>query len=396
MDYNNEVEAALALTNILGCFLHQVDRQEGCFPDCDPEQLRIMAEKHSLSAITAAALETAGVLDTLFSEEKVQAWSDIKWNAIRKTMLVGQETEKLLRYMEEHAIWNLPLKGHIISGFYPEAWMREMADRDILIDPAFRKHMKKHMMEEGYTVEKYRMYVDDVYLKEPVYNFELHWGLFDEGRFSKYYENVYERLMPEEGSRYRMRFTDEDAYVYIMAHAYKHYCKGGNGLRSLLDTYIWNQAKPDMNKSYIARELKALGISGFTDHMEKLANKLFSGAVITETALESEEREMLGYIAGSGTYGTLANLFSDRIEQTLDNSRSPMEMKRKYVLSRIFPDKKLLYPYFRYAEDHNWAIPIAWFKRLFIFLKEKRGRFKAEWRIVNSYKMEEGSKDDRL
>lgn len=169
MDYNNEVEAALALTNILGCFLHQVDRQEGCFPDCDPEQLRIMAEKHSLSAITAAALETAGVLDTLFSEEKVQAWSDIKWNAIRKTMLVGQETEKLLRYMEEHAIWNLPLKGHIISGFYPEAWMREMADRDILIDPAFRKHMKKHMMEEGYTVEKYRMYVDDVYLKEPVY-----------------------------------------------------------------------------------------------------------------------------------------------------------------------------------------------------------------------------------
>ena len=192
-----------------------------------------------------------------------------------------------------------------------------------------------------------------------------------------------------------MCITDEDAYVYIMAHAYKHYSKGGIGIRSLLDIYVWNQKKPDMDAVYVADELKALGIFGFTVQMEKLANKLFSGKVITEKDLDQGEARQLSNIDGSGTYGTLPNMFSRMIQQANDESRPAMYRKSKYLLSRLFPERELLYPYFRYAEEHGWALPVAWFKRLFIYLTEKRGRFKIEWRILKTFRMEKGIKDDK-
>lgn len=395
MGSQTSLETALTLTSILGAFLKENEMRKE--PDFyfNPADLRKMAEKHSLTAITAAALEAAGMFGYTITGSELEKWSEIKWKAIRKNILVEQETEKLLQYMEDHEIWNLPLKGHIISKLYPEVWMREMSDRDILIDPMYRAHMKKHMLEQGYTVEKYRMYVDDVYLKKPVYNFELHWGLFDQGVFRVHYETIYERLIPEQGYRFRMCFTDEDAYVYIMAHAYKHYSKGGIGIRSLLDIYVWNQKKPDMDAVYVADELKALGIFGFTVQMEKLANKLFSGKVITEKDLDQGEARLLSYIVGSGTYGTLPNMFSRMIQQANDESRPAMYRKSKYLLSRLFPERELLYPYFRYAEEHGWALPVAWFKRLFIYLTEKRGRFKTEWRILKTFRMEKGIKDDK-
>ena len=57
-----------------------------------------------------------------------------------------------------------------------------------------------------------------------------------------------------------------------------------------LDTYLWID-KIDMDRVYIEKELRALGIYDFAKAAENLSNKLFSGQQILAEDLSAEETE---------------------------------------------------------------------------------------------------------
>lgn len=45
--------------------------------------------------------------------------------------------------------------------------------------------------------------------------------------------------------------------IYMIAHEYKHFSKGGTGLRSLLDTYVFlRHCDETLDKEYVESELK--------------------------------------------------------------------------------------------------------------------------------------------
>jgi hypothetical protein len=100
--------------------------------------------------------------------------------AVRKAVLMDTERAELFRRMDAAGIWHLPLKGCVLQGLYPSYGMRQMADNDILFDAE---------RADG------------------------------------------------------MRLSDEDFYVYLVAHEYKHFVACGTGLRSLLDAFVWLRAK---------------------------------------------------------------------------------------------------------------------------------------------------------
>ena len=72
----------------------------------------------------------------------------------------------------------------------------------------------------------------------PVLNFELHTTLFgsdhDETLY-RYYADTKRLLRKDEDNNYGFHFSNEDFYVYMTAHEWKHYNGGGTGIRSLLD-----------------------------------------------------------------------------------------------------------------------------------------------------------------
>lgn len=97
------------------------------------------------------------------------------------------------------------------------------------------------MISRGYEVEVFEQGNHDVYEKEPVYNFEMHTSLYGAGHHNEwisYYDRIKDRLRPK-GNRSEYRFTDEDFYVYIMTHMFKHFDGSGTGIRSLLDQYVY-------------------------------------------------------------------------------------------------------------------------------------------------------------
>lgn len=267
--------------------------------------------------------------DGVFQEDSKKLlfkWEESKNKVIRKTVLMNAERDKLLRYMEEQKIWHLPLKGVILSTMYPEFGMRQMADNDILFDAFFRKNVKDWFVTHGYTVKSYEEGNHDEYHKEPVYNFEMHISLFHENaqtRFAGYYSSIKTRLHLKEGKSFEYSMTDEDFYLYMLAHMYKHDSNCGTGLRSLVDVYVYNREKCKMEWRYLNEELKKIGLSDFEKEMRELAFKVFSHPSSERPLTEKEER-MLRKLLFNRTYGTMGNYWRKQVKKVQEEGQDTL------------------------------------------------------------------------
>ncbi|MBR2716434.1 MAG: nucleotidyltransferase family protein [Oscillospiraceae bacterium] len=313
--------------------------------EMDREALYQMADRHLLTGITAMALESAGVRD--------EAFTQAKGKAIRKVAAMDVERAAVLDALGEAGIWYVPLKGCVLKDLYPKLGMRQMADNDILYDASRTKDVQSLMEALGFEADLYPKGIHDHYFKPPVCNFELHRTLFsilrDEALFH-YYADVTSRLLPDAGRRFGYHFSDEDFYVYMLAHEYKHYSGGGTGLRSLLDTYVYCKQKGDsLDWAYVAGELDKLGIADFAELNRSLSLHLFDGKPLTEP-----ERDMLEYILFSGVYGNAVNLTKNRIAK---------KGRLGYLLSRAFLPYKIITNLYPILKKLPFLLPFCWVVR---------------------------------
>lgn len=94
-----------------------------------------------------------------------------------------------------------------------------------------------------------------------------------------------------------------DAYVYIIAHAYKHFIFSGIGIRTLIDIYVYNESC-SLDPNYIYEQYKILGIQDYEKEAREMAYKLFDVPTNDFSNLSKEELEYVEYYFTSGTYGT--------------------------------------------------------------------------------------------
>ncbi len=343
------IQHALRLCGLLRGYLQD---QPVSLEDVDWQAIYDLAKKQSLVAIAYAALEKAGGLSRL--EPSLAAkWSQEKAKAVRKNILLTQGRWEICKKLDEAGIWYMPLKGSILAELYPGLGLRQMTDNDILFDPAGRKQVKKIMVELGYEVEEYCRGNHDTYLKQPVYNYEMHVALIGENHekvLRDYYRDVHLRLQPGEGMlRY---FRDEDFYVFQVAHGYKHFSTSGNGLRYLLDCQIYTDKKPDMDWQYISGELSRLGLGQFDEQTRCLARKL----LVTGEALTEGEAELVAFCVRSGTYGTLDIQVERKIQalqgQAQDGKEGGRSIRWRYLWRRLWPEPQWFLQYYPFLAKY--------------------------------------------
>lgn len=326
---------------------------------------------HTLSAMTYMVLEKG---QDILEGEVFKNWKKEKDKAIRKNILLDRERERIFAFMEEQGIWHMPLKGIILKEMYPAFGMRQMADNDILYDSNFQKPLCIWMKEQGYKVISCGRGNHDVYEKKPVYNYEMHTALYGGEHnpvWITYYENIKEKLIADKKKKYSFHFTDEDFYIYIITHIYKHFAGSGTGIRSLLDVYIYLQAKEAiMNWDYINEELKKVQVSDFEGKVRHLSQKVFSKEL---QKLTKKEEELLKYFLYSGTYGTLENHVQHRLDQFEKD-------KKGYIIKRLVPDEEFYKNYVPFVYEHKWSRPF------FIIFRLVRGLFRKDRRIMKEIK----------
>lgn len=308
----------------------------------DMDSLFRVCQKNILTACVAYALESAGVHDNEFTQAKAKA--------IRKNILLDTERNKIFARFEEEKIWYMALKGAVLKDSYSEIGMRQMSDNDILYDGSFREKVRTIMTDMGFECKHFGKGYDDAYFRKPVCNFEMHNRFFSD-RFdmlNDYYTNVKERLLKDNDNNYGWHFSNEDFYIYMTAHEYKHYSSGGTGVRSLLDTYIFmKKYGGQLDYGYITAELKKMNISEFEKKSRKLAMKVFSGE-----KPDRSETEMLDYYILSGTYGNM----DIKVKNNMENGS-----KTKYILKRIFPDMDEIRISFPFFYRYRIFIPVLLF-----------------------------------
>lgn len=340
------------------------------------------ARRHMMTAITAMALESAGVRDPAFTQEKGKA--------IRKNAALDEERAAIFSLFEQQGIWYMPLKGALLKDLYPKFGMRQMSDNDILIDASRASDVRGIMESLGYTTEHFGESHHDIYHKEPIFNFEMHIGLFGPEhniRFPEaypYYKDIYSRLRKNSENGFGYHFSDEDFYVFMLAHDYKHYQLAGTGLRSLLDIYVFLHAKPELDWNYLAEETRKLGISDFENQCRKASLALFSGRELSQ-----EEAELVEFMSASGTYGTKEQHLRNDVKRNLNQSGG----RKAYLWQRLFLPASVLRNAYLTLDRHPWLIPFYSVWRLIHAVLFRRKTIKNELRVLKEVSDQKGNNE---
>jgi len=380
----------LSMLYLAGCGVSEVVPDKDYCSKLDMSALYKVSRKHLLTALIGISLTSTGLKLPDEWEEEIQ-------KAIRKNVLFDIERAKLLSFMEQKGIWYLILKGIVLKDFYPAVGMRQMSDNDILFDCSFCDDVQEYMESQGYEAVSIGVGNHDVYKKNPVYNFELHRTLYGEicqDRWGAYYGNIKERLVLSSGTSYGYQFTDEDFYVYIVAHAYKHYTGAGTGLRTLLDFYVYLKAKEaDLDFAYIKKECEVLGIAEFEQKNRSLCKKVFDAPELLgmedwERSMSVEEKDMLLYYLTSGTYGSMERNWENAVR--LFRKKSDSMAKLKYMWKRLFPGYDTYKFYAGSCKSKFVTSLVGWFRRalVILFTKSRRELMKKEIKTIKKMKKE--------
>ena len=332
------------LIYLLACAVNAITPDTERCKAMDLEKLYKLAQRHSVSSAVCIALEHAGIQDKQFHEAYKKA--------VRKNIMFDIERAAIFEEFEKNEIWYIPLKGAILKELYPENGMREMADNDVLIDPNNTEKVRDIMVKKGYTVKNYGISKDDIYIKMPFLNFEMHNSLFEEltsDLLQEYYSDIQKKLFKDENNNYGFHFSDEDFYIYLIAHEWKHFKRAGTGIRSLLDCYVYLRALNDtLNFRYIAEQMEILELSEFEHAQRELSFKLFSSTNIPQ--LSSTEADMLMIYITSGTYGTYDRLYVQELKG---------KSKLDYILHQMFPNLTMMKKSVKFVNKCKYLYPIG-------------------------------------
>ena len=269
---------------LIYCALHNLKADTS---NIDIKEIEKIAYRHSISSLVCTALDI-----------EVPFLIDQKNKAIRKLMLLDHERNVIFSKLDEKGIWHMSLKGAILKDLYPIYGTRQMADNDILFDEKYRDEVRDIFTSLGYSVESFNEGIHDIYHKEPIYNFEMHVSLFDKSLpvFYNYYNKLESKYQYKDNT-YERYMTNEDAYIYIVSHGYKHYSHSGSGIRTLIDLYVYNKSY-DLNRNYIEEECKKLGINDFEKKARGITYKLFDKP---KYELSLDEISFVDYFFSSST-----------------------------------------------------------------------------------------------
>lgn len=359
-------EAGLYLAGLIQKGLHG-EKVKDLPKTCKLSQVYQLAKSNDVLAVAYEGL--GDNLLAALPESIVREWKSACDNTLYREVSFDLEREGILSALEEEGLSYLPLKGILIKNYYPKPGLRFMSDNDILYGEVeempgggyqLKEGSKKESQEKmikimknlGYEV-KSLVSNDESFVKEPHYNFEMHNALFSEShKVYKHFKNSWEHAILDEGSKYAYHFSDEEEYVYFLAHAYKHFDRTGCGIRTIVDIYVILQAKGKMDEEYLNRRLQETGLLDFRRKMERLARHAFGK---DEGEMTQEDLEVYAYMLGSGTFGNVGNLVGNRLNELKEEGWDARWSRLIYIKERIFLDEKTIRGNYPYFDKHKWA-----------------------------------------
>ncbi len=299
-------------------------------------------------------------------------WTEIKNKSLVKDITQRSEFDKITAAFEKEQVRCMPVKGLFLKKLYPQSDFRTMSDIDILTDIENAQKAGNIMRSLGYACKSIGTAHHDVYFKSPVMNIEIHKQLFSDITFknlSEYYNDVFTNAEKISGYEFVYKMMDEEFYIYVLAHFYKHYSRGGSGIRSVMDIYVLNHnIYEKLDKHSLDHKLDLLKLLNFRNQITDLSEVWFG-----EKEETPETAKLSGYVLNSGTYGTMSNLI---------NSQVKARGRTGYFLYSAFLPLYLMKNNYPILNKAPFLLPLFWIWRLISALITKRNVVMLKLRAV--------------
>lgn len=320
-----------------------------------------LARTHNLSYY---AYIGAGDLTADMDAPLAEKWNDLNRKLLARHINQEHELSVLSRRFSQAGIDFMPIKGAAFCRAFPHCEAREMSDLDILLRPESLPAAAQIMTEEGYTQHEAAEHHEE-WMKQPYVIVELHRSLMPE-RFSLgcYFSDPWVRAKAGE-LPHSFALSVEDEYIYMIAHAAKHYLHLGMGIRNVLDVWLYRSVFGDrMDTDYISGEITKIDLREFTDSVEVLADIWFGDASGEPTP---EVLAMAHYVCNSAAYGKEENRELNSVINyaTRGGGMTLSAAKRAYLFSLIYPPLYAMREKYPVLKKAPILLPVYWVARHF-------------------------------
>ncbi len=329
------------------------------------ESIFKISKKHDIAQLVAQGMKLKGELP---DGEIGRAFENESLKAVYRYALITNELARIKNIFEEAGVKFVPLKGAVLRGLYPEGYLRNSCDIDILVRPEDEGAAAAKLTEKlGYVV-KYRTTHDlQIYTLDERVHIELHYELIEDDFFDaadKVLAAVWDDVSPVSSGSCEHEMSREMFYFYHISHMAKHIKYGGGcGIKQFVDIYVMKK------NGYLPNDISLLekgGLLRFAKIAEALTDKWFCG-IEPEAELSEGTKMLEKYVLDSGVYGSINNLVTLRRKN---------KGQFRYILSRMFlsyGDMKLRYPSIK---GKRYLMPFYQVRRWFSILfgdSKKRG-----------------------
>lgn len=326
------------------------------------------AMRHSVANIIYEPLKSLKILKP-DAERKLKALYNF---ALNNDAVQSYYLDIITDTFEKNEIPHCVMKGPVIKELYPRTDFRQSGDLDIFVPDKYREKAKDIMLGMGFKIERFNpVDADDVYLMDKRICVELHRILVsNKTPWQKECQKITERLVLKDGKGYTYKMTDEDYYLYMIAHMAKHMMYSGMGIKMLLDIWVYTEKKSEIfDKSILKERLSLCGLTKFEENIRKLVKCWFEG----ESA-EGLIKELGDYIFSSGTFGTKKQLDAYFYAQNAGKSNNPAVAKAVYYWKFFFMPYKWMCERYPVLKKIPVLLPFCWVHRALktlIFEREK-------------------------
>lgn len=372
---------SLYLLHLISCALR--DAAPSALPqDASWDAVFQLAERNSVTTTCAFAVAKApGATDKERSRWQAKVDSNLMRHAI-----FDMEREQIYKEMDAAGLAHASIKGILTSRAYPRPEMRWMCDNDFLFgkpqpDGTVRaatdedaRELRRVMEQLGYKTEAFGTGNHDSYQKPPFLNIEPHRQLANpEVDWWQYYANPWAHTRKtHNGMETQRELPLEDAYLFHIAHMFKHYSSSGHGVRGLADEWVlMNAWDPKMDRDYLNTELDKLGMRDFECDLRRVSESIIGKDACGQAlagntaAITQQDEQMLAYMLGSGTYGTLSNNVNNKLaKEAAENGQKGS--RARYLLRRTFPPLSHLTQGYPVLKRAPWLLPGVYAYRLIV------------------------------
>ena len=324
---------------------------------------------------SVANMAYCGLKQLDIPEDKLKNYYDDYKMMLLREARFEMASQQVFSALDKAKIPFIPLKGSIIKKLFPQESLRSFTDVDIYIGDKVQE-TGKVMESLGFCVESTAEY-DIGYFKKPSLFFEMHSKLFEDNySFGGYFENPFEKAKPICEGSCHYRLNDEDFFIHVFCHLYKHFSFGGCGLRQFMDVYVLTKSL-DLDYEYINRELKKLELTDFFETVKKVNSVVFEGEKPDENILD-----ICDYIFSNGTFGT------DRIIAVNEfgaQDKNILVWKIRYFANRWGLSYSRMKENYKVLEKVPVLLPFCWIHKGFRVLFFRRDILKSQIKDIDEY-----------